>query len=114
MSIEDMMLWNNKVHAVIAGKNLIEPVSKHDTILGFFMKWCGKSGEQVFKTSQMQLALKMEPCDFISATAKRDQVYELDESGIAIGPKVMVCMHNLVIVDLDVSHSSHASYPIDC
>jgi len=101
------------VHAAIAGKNLVEPVSECNAILDFFMKWCGKSGERVFKTSQMELALEIEPRDFVGATAKRDQVYELDESGIAIGCKVMVGIHNLVIVDSDVSRSSHASYPID-
>jgi len=62
----------------------------------------------------MDLALEIEPWDFISATVKRDQVYELDKSGIAISHKVMVSIHNLVIIDLDVSCSLYASYPIDC
>ena len=114
MSIEDTTLQDNKVHAAIAGKNLIEPVNEHNTILDYFMKWCGKSRERVFKTSQMELALEIEPWDFVGMTAKRDQVYKLDESGIAISCKVMVGIHNLVIIDLDVSCSSYASYPIDC
>ena len=92
---------------------MVEPVSERDAILDFFMKWCGKSGEQVFKTSQLELALEIEPRDFVGATAKRDQVYELDENGVAMGRKVMVGIHNLVIVNLDVSRSSHALYPID-
>ena len=55
----------------------------------------------------------IEPQDFVGMTVKRDQVYKLDESGIAISCKVMVGIHNLVIIDSDVSCLSYASYPID-
>ena len=110
MSIGDTMLQDNKVHAAIAGKDLAGLVSERDTILDFFMKWCGKSGERLFKAGQIELALKIDPQDFVAATVIRDQVYELDESGIAIGCKVMVSIHNLVITDSDVSCLSH---PID-
>lgn len=64
--IEEMMLWGDTIHAAIAGKGLRGPVAKRNAIFGCFMKPQPgkKTGEKVFRTSQLDLNIVIGPVDY--------------------------------------------------
>lgn len=76
------------VHAAIAGRGLIGLAKKRDAVFEFFLKPQGKTGAKVFKNAQIDLAVVIDAVDFKRASEERDRVYELDQSGVAIGLKV--------------------------
>lgn len=90
MPIENTTLRGIIIYAAIAGKDLREPAVKRDAILGFFMKQNGKkTGEKVFRNGQLDLAIVVDPVDYKRAMEKREHIYELDETGLVIGHKVV-------------------------
>jgi hypothetical protein len=88
VAIEDTTLRGMKIHAAIAGKDLLEPPKERDAILHFFLKPCGKTSEVVFKPGQIELALVIDEMDYKLALEKREEAFELTEDGIALHPKV--------------------------
>ena len=82
------MLHGTKIHAAIAGKDLSEPPKEHDAILHFFLKFCRKINEVVFKPSQIELALVIGKMDYKLVLEKREEAYEQIEDGIMLYSKV--------------------------
>jgi hypothetical protein len=105
VAIQDTTLRGLKIHAAIAGKDLLEPVKEQDAILHFFMKpRGGKSDGMVFRPGQVDLAIVIDTVDYILAIDKRERAYESDENGIAIRHKV--CTYDLVLIDTYCSQHS--------
>lgn len=106
LPIEKTTLRGIKVIAAIAGKDLIGPARERDAILEFFMKPRGKTGEPVFKTGQLDLAIVIDPEDLESVEHMRERIHEVDDNSAIIRHKV--CIHGLMFIDLSRSpHSDH-------
>jgi hypothetical protein len=105
LAIKDTTLQDIKVHTAIAGKDLVGPAKECDAILGFFMKSHGKTGELVFKTGQLALAIVIDPKDFDSAVDMRENTgYKSDDNSVFPCPKV--CKHNIIFIDVSCSPRS--------
>lgn len=94
--IENTTLRGVKILAAIAGKDLLGPAKERDAILGFFLKPRGKTNEVIFKPGEVELALVIDEADYMLASRKREEVFELTEDGIM--PPHKVCRHDLVYV----------------
>jgi hypothetical protein len=89
VAIQDTTLRGIKILAAIAGKDLIGPAKERDAILDFFMKpHGGKLDGVVFKPGQIDLAIVIDSDDYHTALRKREEVYDLDDNGIALHCKV--------------------------
>jgi hypothetical protein len=107
VAIKDTTLRDIKVHTAIAGKDLVGPAKERDSILGFFMKPHGKTGELVFKTSQLALAIVIDPKDFEGAVDLRENAgYKSDDTSVFPRPKARVCTHNVLFIDVSCSPHS--------
>jgi hypothetical protein len=104
VAIQDTTLRGLKIHAAIAGKDFIGPVQECDAILHFFMRpRGGKSDGVIYRSSQVDLSVVIDPVDYFHAMDKRERVYELDENSI---PSRKVCTHDLFLIDMYRSQHS--------
>jgi len=88
--IKKTTLRGVKVHAAIAGKDLIGPARERDAILDYFMKPDAKTGELVFRPAQIELALVIEYEVFLLVSNEKEGIYEPDNNSISICRNVKV------------------------
>ena len=75
--IERTTLQGAKIIAAIAGKDLLEPVKKHDVMWHFFFK-ARQGNEPKFKAEQLQLAVIIDYEDFADVELRKEDAEELD------------------------------------
>jgi hypothetical protein len=96
--IERTTLRGTKVHAPIAGMALRGPAPQRDAIWHFFFKTRGRATEPTFKAEQIELAIVLEPEDFIRAEQSRERLNDPDGGDSTIPTKVRswFCSFSLV------------------
>jgi hypothetical protein len=77
LPLENTTLRGLKVYTPITGKAHQQPADERDTIFNLFIT-THKTGEQVFKPHQIDLAVVIDDVDFQCVEEWREQIFKLD------------------------------------